>query len=52
MLFYHVIVKADYWKGRRNGVYFAVINSDYLALNDLMVVNNELERIWKGTVMA
>jgi hypothetical protein len=34
-------------KVRRNGVYFVIGNSGYLALNDLMIVNNELERTWK-----
>jgi hypothetical protein len=47
-----VIVKADYWKGKRNGVYFAVSNSDCLTLNDLMIVKNELERTWKEIIMA
>jgi hypothetical protein len=30
----------------------AVCNSDYIRLNDLVIVNNELEGMWKEVVVA
>jgi hypothetical protein len=39
-------------KERRNGFYFVIGTSDYLVLNDLMIMNNELECTRKETVMA
>jgi hypothetical protein len=30
----------------------AFINSDYIASNEGMAVNNELERVWKEVVLA
>jgi hypothetical protein len=30
----------------------AIVNSDYIALNDLMTANDELDRIWKEAAVA
>jgi hypothetical protein len=50
---FHIIITAVGMLGKRlSPINDAISNSDYIALDDWMIVNNELERIWKEAVVT